>query len=182
MEERVVSVAELAELCGIGVRQVQNLANEGVFVKAGRGEYVLGVSLRNFVESRVREDNAEGIDVELEAAREERAKREIAETRAGLMKGRVVETEAVMFVVGEVLTLVRNRFLSLPDRLIPEIVRPDEVVAAKVVAERMVRDILTELVVSGDAISEQTDFKRVSAPVGPADVGLSFSAGEDCPE
>lgn len=180
MDEVIVSVNDLSHICGIGNRQIQNLAKEGVFVREGKGGYLLVESLKNFIAFRGGSDEGEGVDEEkfLEA----KAKREIAEIRAALMKGRVVETEAVMYVVGEIFTLVRNRVLALPDRLVPEIVRPDEVVAAKELMGKMVREILSELAVSGDAITEQTDFKRVSAPACPSDVGLSFSAGEDLTE
>ena len=169
-EKDIVSVAELAYLCGIGERQVQNLASDGVFVKDGRGRYKRAESLKNYIELQKKNENTVGIDMDDEAARIARAKREVEEVRAALVSGRVMEVEAVMFVVGENFALIRNRLLSLPDRLIPSIVPAHEVVQAKETATKMIREILSELSVSGDEIAQQTDFKRVFAPVKPCDI------------
>lgn len=179
MEGRTVKVGELALICGLSEKQVQNLANQGVFVKSGRGAYLLAESLRNFLDYRDQPVSTGPIDIAMEEAYTARAVREIKETQAALMKGRVLETEAVMYVVGEVFTLIRNKLISLPDRLIPEIVPPQEVVPAKERCLEMIEEILTELAISGDAIREETDFKRVTAPVSASDVELSSSSGAD---
>ena len=181
MEERTVSVGELGRICGLGEKQVQNLANDGVFQKAGRGAYLLEESLRGWLEYRERLSRrdvslAADVDVVVEEAKKMRAEREIKEIQADLMKGRVMETEAVLFVAGEVLTMIRNKLLALPDRLIPEIVQPDEVVAAKDVAGRMINEVLEDLSISGYDIARETDFKRVCAPVSAADVTFSSPA------
>lgn len=177
MEDRTVSVGELAAICGITEKQVQNLAKAGVFVKSGRGVYKFVDSFQNYLEYKKQPVPSGPVNQAEEEAYTARAVREIKETQAGLMKGRVVETEAVMLVIGEIFNLIKNKFNSLPDRLIPEIVPPEDVVEAKGICLGMIDEILTELSVSGDEITQATDFKRVTAPVSASDVELSCSPG-----
>lgn len=123
LKNLTVSLLDLAEILGIGIRHVQRLASEGVLQKADRGQYLLIPSIQGFmavVEERVdgSSDGKQKIEeqkLRLATAQADKAEREIKE-----MEGNLLDRVQVMAAWGETAQMMKTRLLAIPSKL-PEL-------------------------------------------------------------
>jgi phage terminase Nu1 subunit (DNA packaging protein) len=109
----------LAVLLDMSEASVRQHAAEGVFVKAGRGQYLLAPSVRNYVR-RLREIAAGRQGNELNAvdenARLKIAQRRNYELKNAMLEGSTVPVEAIAPAWGRVMRAVRTGMLAVPNK------------------------------------------------------------------
>ncbi|MFH5187124.1 hypothetical protein ACHHV8_33580 [Paenibacillus sp. TAB 01] len=123
--EMVLTGIQLAEMLNLGTRRVQQLAEEGILVKAARGKYKATESIQNYIRTLQDKSGAKdagSVDYFDERARHEKAKREIAEIELSVMRGDLHKSEDVKFVMNDMLAAFRSRIMALPAKLAPQLV------------------------------------------------------------
>lgn len=124
-EETTCPVTFLARAFGLTAMRVQQLATDGVVVRAGRGSYKLLQTIQNFLAYQKNkpsnqyagDSSEEGQSYEAHRARLTKAKADIAELDAELKKGTAHDAEAVAAVWADMIGNARAKMLSLPTTL-----------------------------------------------------------------
>lgn len=125
-----VSSKVLAEIAGMGERQVRNLADEGIFVRNSHGRYLLMKSLKNYILNlkiakageKVASDFEKGeLDLDNEKAKHEHLKSMITEIRLQLIRGQVHKSEDVGAVITNMFTKFRSKMMAVPYKLAPKL-------------------------------------------------------------
>ena len=113
-----VSSKVLAEIIGVGDRQIRHLADEGIIVRNSHGKYLLMKSLKNYILNlriakageKITSDFASGeLDLDTEKAKHEHLKGMITEIRLQLIKGKIHKSEDVGAVITDMFTRFRAR-------------------------------------------------------------------------
>lgn len=120
-----VEVGTLAKLFNLTAVRVQQLAADGIVIKQARGRYDLWASIRNYIkflqERKVNQWSASGEDepgdYQAHRARLTKAKADMAEIEAELMKGTTHAAEAVAAVWSDMIGNARAKLLALPTKL-----------------------------------------------------------------
>lgn len=122
-----VSSKVLGDIIGVSDRRIRQLADEGIIVRSRQGRYILKDSLRNYivnlkVENSSRENTGKPIldevqDLNLEKAKHEHVKRQIAELKLALMKGKSYEEKNVEMVMNDMLMNFKQKLLGIPAKL-----------------------------------------------------------------
>ena len=111
-----VSAKVLANIIGVGDRQVRNLADEGILVRNSHGRYLLEKSVKNYIMnlkiSKVGEQ---------EQARHEHIKSMISEIKLQLIKGQVHKSYDVANVITDMFTKFRSKILAIPAEIAPSV-------------------------------------------------------------
>lgn len=142
------STNQLAELLGLTPRRIQQLAEEGVIVKASRGQYKAANSIQNYIrylQDKERAVSDDDIDYFKERALHEKAKREKAELELAVMKGELHRSEDVKFVMNDMIAAFRSKVLSLPSKLAPQLVGKTDMAVVQEYISRETYEALTEL-------------------------------------
>lgn len=146
--EMTFTTAQLAEILGLTPRRVQQLAEEEVLVKAGRGKYKAVESIQRYIQSLQLKDQS-GRDGEIdyfkERARHEKAKRERAELELAVMKGELHRSEDVRTVMNDMIAAFRSRILAIPSKLAPQLVGKTELPVIQEMLSHETHAALTEL-------------------------------------
>ncbi len=125
-----VSSKVLAEIIGVGDRQIRNLADEGIIVRNSHGKYLLMKSLKNYILNlriakageKITSDFASGeLDLDTEKAKHEHLKGMITEIRLQLIKGKIHKSEDVGAVITDMFTRFRAKMTALPFKLAPKL-------------------------------------------------------------
>lgn len=112
-----VSSKVLAEIIGVGERQIRNLAEEGILVRNSHGKYLLLKSVKNYITNlkiakageKVASDfDGTELDWEQEKARHEHLKSMITEINLQLIKGQVHRSQDVGSVITDMFTKFRS--------------------------------------------------------------------------
>jgi phage terminase Nu1 subunit (DNA packaging protein) len=130
--KEVITLSDLASLCVCSERTIQRLTKRGVLRQAKdrerrimRGRYVLGDALPRFVEhlrdSITSDDPNERAYVEARARRMT-ASAEMTQLELRHKRGELLECAHVDFVVTNLLSIVKNHMLSIPSRLMHQLV------------------------------------------------------------
>jgi len=126
----VVPAKVLAEIMGIGDKQVRNLANEGILVRNSHGRYLLMKSLKNYIlnlkiaragEKVISDFDNTGLDLDTEKARHEHLKSKVTEIKLQLIKGQVHKSEDVEAVITNMFTKFRSKMTAMPYKLAPKL-------------------------------------------------------------
>lgn len=119
-----VPVETLAKLFNLTAVRIQQLAGDGVVVRKERGRYDLWASIRNYIkflqDRKVNQWDAGGDDGKgwaRERERLTRAKADVAEIEAALLKGQSHDAAAVAKVWGDMIGNARAKLLSMPTKL-----------------------------------------------------------------
>lgn len=143
--EMTFTTKQLSEMLELSPRRVQQLADEGVLVKAGRGHYDAVSSIRNyltFLRSKLGDEN---IDLKREQALHERAKRELAEIKLSVVRGDVHRSDDVKLVMNDMIAAFRSKVLNIPAKIAPQLVGMKKHTDIQHLLMREVRDACTEL-------------------------------------
>jgi phage terminase Nu1 subunit (DNA packaging protein) len=143
--EIVFSTAQMADIFQLTPRRIQQLAEEGVFVKAGRGRYAAAESIRRYIKNMTERDGGKTeVDYFEERAYHEKAKRLKTEMEVAVMKGELHRSSDVEMVMNDMVAAFRSKMLALPTKLAPQLVgKPVAAVLTIITTE--VHDALTEL-------------------------------------
>jgi phage terminase Nu1 subunit (DNA packaging protein) len=146
-----VDVGTLARLFSLTAVRVQQLAKDGIVIKAERGRYDLWASIRGYIkflqERRVNQwDQGEaGGDWQKERARLTRAKADMAEMQAAILKGTVHEAKAVEAVWTDHLLACRAKLLGMPKKLAPRVHGQAKLTTIEIEIDAAITEALNEL-------------------------------------
>jgi phage terminase Nu1 subunit (DNA packaging protein) len=149
-----VPVDTLAKLFSLTAVRIQQLAADGVVVRKERGRYDLWASIRNYIkflqERKVNQwdTGEESKGWQHERERLTRAKADVAEIEAALMKGQSHDAAAVAKVWGDMITNARTKLLAMPTKLAAQL-------EGLTIAER--QDALRDCI--NAALSELADYR-----------------------
>ena len=112
---------ELARILGITVRRVNQLADEGeVFQREVSGNFDCVECVAAYYNNKFTDEDYKE-QYNKERALHEKAKREKAEIELSEMKAEVHKAEDIEFFMTDMLTTFRNRMLSIPSKLAPQL-------------------------------------------------------------
>uniref|UniRef100_UPI003F6809D1 hypothetical protein n=1 Tax=Gorillibacterium sp. sgz5001074 TaxID=3446695 RepID=UPI003F6809D1 len=117
--EKLITTKDLAELLDLSARRVQQLAEEGVLIRAEKGKYKLLESVHRYIKHVQNRSHDDDVDYFSERAKHERAKREKAELQVAVMRGELHRAEDVKDVMTDMLAAIRAKLLSLPAKIAP---------------------------------------------------------------
>jgi len=146
-----VDVATLSKLFNLTTVWTQKLAKDGIIVKAERGKYELWPSIKGYIkhlqERRVNQwDNGdEKGDWNAERTRLTKAKADIAEMQAAILKGTVHEAKAVELVWTDHLLACRAKLLAMPKKLAPRLQEQEKLPTIEIEIETAITEALNEL-------------------------------------
>nr|WP_278429990.1 hypothetical protein [Brevibacillus laterosporus] len=145
--EMVFTTKQLSEIFDLSARRVQQLAEEGIFVREKRGKYRAIESMRNYIRflQNNNSDSESDVDYYEEKALHERAKREKAEIEVALLKGHMHKAEDVAAVMNDMVASCRAKLLSLPTKLAPSLLGKDDVSHVRELISKEIREALDEL-------------------------------------
>jgi phage terminase Nu1 subunit (DNA packaging protein) len=125
-DSNIVSSAVLGDWALMGLRRVRELAESGIFVKAGRGRYDLKASLQGLIKhQRELAAGRAGIDAGTDVAsanvelKREQAK--MARLRYQLAAGNLISIAVLRGILDPITLAMRNMFLGLPSKIAFEI-------------------------------------------------------------
>ena len=145
--EGSVSAAVLAQLFDCDEKTIRNLANRGIVVKSGRGQFVASQSIRNYVRHLREVASGRGGEEKQTTLAEERAR--FARSQADhvalkiqILRGQMLEAAAVERTWGSFFSTVRARMLAIVTdiaQMLPHLTRNDiETI------DRLIRDALND--------------------------------------
>ncbi len=143
----VFTTKQLSEILDLSARRVQQLAEEGIFVREKRGKYRAIESMQNYIRflQSNNSDSESEVDYYEEKALHERAKRQKAEIEVALLKGQMHTAEAVAAVMNDMIASCRAKLLSLPAKMAPSLVGKEDVAQVKEMISKEIKDTLKEL-------------------------------------
>jgi phage terminase Nu1 subunit (DNA packaging protein) len=143
-----VTAKQLGEILGIGDERVRQLAKEGVIEKHGHASFPLASSVQAFIayrEKAKKNQHDGGVDYEAHRARLTRAKADMAEMQAAILKGTVHEAKAVESVWTDHLLACRAKLLSMPKKLAPRIHGVEKLTSIESEIDAAITEALNEL-------------------------------------
>ena len=135
MDTITVSAKVLGEICGIGDRQIRNLAEEGIMCKNSHGKYLLLNSLKNYIitikvakAGQNVESNFENVlDLDTEKAQREHVKRQIDEIKLAMIQGKAHKSEDVERVITDMFEKFRSKLQAMPAKLAKKLEGKDRI-------------------------------------------------------
>ncbi len=153
-------ITVIARLLDLSERRVQQLVREGVIPKAERGRYELVGAVRGYVRylrDLVLKGEVGAADYGTERARLVKARADLAEMEAARMRGALLAAPEVAAAWTEVVTLMRARLLTLPDKLAPLIHETTSIAEARGVLKTAVHEVLAEIAATEVEITPRGD-------------------------
>lgn len=171
--EKDLSVADFANLLNLDVRRVQQLADEGVITRSGRGRYPLTEAtgyvkyLQELVSRRkVQTDRPEGaLDPEQQRARKDAADADLKELLLEEKRGTVVNVEEIKAEYLKALMAVRAGVLSLGVRVAEEVAAMSEPRKCRARIDKEAWEILENLSKYGSETTSDRDDETPRAAV-----------------
>lgn len=143
---KVVTTAEISEILGVSKRRIQQFADEGALVRLNRGYYDLPASITKFIEYQVAKNMpSDEIDKDVEQALWTRAKKEKTQLEVQIIKGELHRSEDVKRIMNDMLMAFRQRSLSLPTKVAPQLIMVEDIQAIKDILKIAIIELLTEL-------------------------------------
>ncbi|MFP9128528.1 hypothetical protein [Niallia sp. BSM11] len=144
---KVVTTAEISEILGVSKRRIQQFADEGALVRLNRGYYDLAASINKFIEYQISKalPNDSKIDKEEEMALWTRAKKEKTQLEVQIIKGELHRSEDVKRIMNDMLIAFRQKTLSLPSKMAPQLIMVEDLQVIKDLLKNSVIELLTEL-------------------------------------
>ena len=113
-----VSTGELAEILGIGERQVQSLAKKGVLSKLAHGRWAVGANVRAYLDHRIESEVSRVLrdpgEARVRDLRAQEIELRIEERSGALIAGAVNEA---IDILTEIAGPLRSDMLSIPPRV-----------------------------------------------------------------
>lgn len=147
----VVAGGYLANIFGITDRRVRQLAEEGVIARVKKGRYDLVESIKGYIvylktNQDIKESKSEAdLDYDMERAKHERIKREIAELNLAEMKGQIHYADDVEKVMNDMLSNFRSKVLSMASKLAPILIARNDINQIQDMINKEAYEVLEEL-------------------------------------
>ncbi|WP_440682337.1 hypothetical protein [Cysteiniphilum halobium] len=123
MAANIITARVLAKLLKLTERRVQQLVKEGVLTKESNGKYPMVENIHRFIDYiDIRAKNNDS-DIDLNVAIKEeklrliRAQADNEEIKARLASSKAIDAEQLEHALAEVLGMMRNKLLSIPERV-----------------------------------------------------------------
>ncbi|MRN51977.1 hypothetical protein [Paenibacillus monticola] len=144
--EMVLNANQMAELLGLSPRRIQQLAEEGIIVRSGRGKYMAAGSVQNYIRFQAESGGGPSeVDYFDERALHERAKRRKAEIELAVMNGELHRAGDVALVMNDMVVTFRARILAIPTKLAPQMLGQTELPVVLDLLTKEVKEAATEL-------------------------------------
>lgn len=135
MDTITVSAKVLGEICGIGDRQIRNLAEEGIMCKNSHGKYLLLKSVKNYIITlkvakagqNIESDLEQVLDLDTEKAKHEHVKRQIDEIKLAMIQGKAHKSEDVERVITDMFEKFRSKLQAMPAKLAKKLEGKDRI-------------------------------------------------------
>ena len=152
-DAKLVDAAQLAAMLDLHGQQINTLTREGILPKVERGRYSIIDAPRAYIrylKAKIAEVKAANRDdtIDLDKARLYKAKADIAEMEAGLRARELVTLEHIEKVMGDRLSTMRQRLLTIPTRAAP-LVAGEDVNTAFETMTNLIHEALEELSTNG---------------------------------
>lgn len=122
LKKLTTTQTEMARALGISQQRVSQMLKEDIMVRDKSGAVLVIESLKNFYNMRTSDgSDGEELDLNVEKAKYERTKREIAELKLAMMERKVYSARTVELVLTEMLSNLRTQLLGLPSKLAPQL-------------------------------------------------------------
>lgn len=143
---KVVTTAEISEILGVSKRRIQQFAEDGALVRLNRGYYDLPASIQKYIEYQTAKNMpSDEIDKDVEQALWTRAKKEKTQLEVQIIKGELHRSEDVKRIMNDMLMAFRQRSLSLPTKVAPQLIMIEDIQAIKDILKIAIVELLTEL-------------------------------------
>lgn len=148
-KDNLVSSPELAELFGVTDRYIRMLAKDEIVKKSGtRGKYLLAESIKGFI-AFLRESSSVNVDlkeVKLKKETEKIAKDiELKAIKISELKNELHSADIVRKVMTTMLTNLKGKLLSVPNKIAPLVVGCDNLGDIQDIVLSSIEDVLLEL-------------------------------------
>lgn len=139
-----LSTQHVAELLGLSVRRINQLAQDGIAVRTAPGKFDANATVQNYIAhvSVKAEKQAVALDAEHELARQRRASADMTELKMAKLRDELLPIEEVVFGWSHILTSVRLAVLATVPRLSQELGLSPEATSA---VDAEMRRALTDL-------------------------------------
>jgi len=145
-DSNIISTKKFSEILGVSTRRIQQLADDNALVRVGRGQYDLSQSIKKYIEYQIEKAMPdEELDNAIETALWTKARREKTELEVQIIKGELHRSEDVKRVMNDMLMAFRQRTLSLPSKLAPQVVMIEDIQVIKDTLKIGVIELLNEL-------------------------------------
>ncbi|MEN8702486.1 hypothetical protein [Bacillus infantis] len=142
----IVSTKKISEILGVTTRRIQQLTDEGALVRMARGQYDLPASIKKYIEYQIdKVAPDEELDNGVETALWTKARREKTELEVKIIKGELHRSQDVKRVMNDMLMAFRQRTLSMPTKLAPQLVMIEDLAVIKDTLKLGVIELLNEL-------------------------------------
>jgi hypothetical protein len=143
----ILTGKELADVLGLSEAHVFTLRRRGVLqqVRAHKNQYVLGSSVRSYIQFKCGQDSAAEADYHKERALKERANRELREILVQQTRGQLHRSEDVSSIIADGNSEIRSRLLAFGNLLALQITGKTDPAQVKDIIDSQVRRVLNEL-------------------------------------
>lgn len=144
-DAQTVNVSELAEWLGLeSAMRVQQLAGEGVVIKAKRGEYELKASIQGYIAFLKNSPRAGAGELAEQRLRREKAKADREELELKAMTGDLVDKGDAISAWGEAVQMMKTMLLSIPAKVAQSVrVAKSDAEAQRLIEERIKKALAT---------------------------------------
>lgn len=149
----------IASLLDLSERRIRQLRDEGVLTEAQKGYYEFKPTIHAYLKYLRTQisDKDHTSDYNTERARLVRAKRERQELELELQRGDAHSTEVVEQIVSDMLIRFKNRILSIPGKLSPELCKATNINDISDLLSAAIKEALDELSDFGTALMQYED-------------------------
>ena len=144
--EGTVGVEVIANLLKITPRRVQQLSNECIIPRASRGKYKLITAVWGYIDylKQLNLDNNQPDDLKEVNLRIAKHKAALMELEVSEKSGELVKVEQVISTWSRIFTLIKQSAMAMPTRLVPELLRAENVNKATQIAKEHIENFLNE--------------------------------------
>lgn len=148
VDDKPVSLDELASVLGVHKRSLQTAIDRGVLLRVTRGKYPLGKSIRAYCEhlrevAGNRDHFRVGTGLAAERERETRERADALALKNAVARGEMIPAKEVEAQWSDILRMVRSAMLALPSRVQQRLGHLSQHDLS--IMDREVRDTLEEL-------------------------------------
>lgn len=145
-DDGLVSVETIANILKLTPRRVQQLSSQGVIPKAKRGRYKIITSVWGYIDYLKKINSETDLpddlkDVNLKIAKH---KARLMELEVAERTGELIKVSEVIGTWSKIFNQIKQSALSMPARLIPQLLSADNINDANVVAKEYIENFLNE--------------------------------------
>jgi phage terminase Nu1 subunit (DNA packaging protein) len=149
IREITCSRQDRADLFYYSAQRIDQLFDQGVVKKESRGKYLAWESIHGLIQYREtkkkNQHDSEDGDYEIQRTRLTKAKADVAEMQAAILKGTVHEAKAVELVWTDHLLACRAKLLAMPKKLAPRLHGQEKLPTIETEIETAIYEALNEL-------------------------------------